>query len=271
METSDSLKNKIILIAGATSLAGWQTAIACARHGGTVIAVNRELGKLSDLLKILRGISDRPHVIEKFDMAASDRIGALVNYLIQTYGPIDGFVHAPGIATPCSLRNVTPQLLERLFRINVVSAFEFIKHLASHPERADNITGVFTAPVSAADSVDGMSAYAACRGAIISSMRVIAGELSGAHIRLNYLIPGLLLSEGHCSPSIGQFSACRQDIPIDRKVEMIAANTVELLSGQYDYVNGEIVMFDSSDSIHLMALKTTEFCDGRKVEAEACR
>lgn len=218
------------------------------------------LGQLNGLLNELREISDCPHAVEKFDIAANGKIGSLLDHLIQTHGPIDAFIHAPGITSPCPFAEVNPQLLERLFRINVISAFEFVRCLAMHPKRPAKAVGIFIAPITASDSAQGMSAYAMCRGAIISSMRVMAGELAEACIRLNYLIPGLLCSEGHITRSTGQNNSLRESMDIADRVQRISDDTVTLLTDlRYETISGEIVMFGEDRTPKVMSLEAIPF------------
>ena len=255
MEASDSLTNKTILIVGATSLTGRRTALACARHGGRVIAVNRESGRLNDLLKELRAISSCPHAVEKFDIAESGKIHSFIDSLISFYGPVHGFVHSPGITSPCAFTEIRPELLERIFRINVISAFEFVRSLAVHPACPAKPVGIFCAPVSASDSPEGMTPHAFCRGAVIAGMRVISEELSTRDFRLNYLISDVLKRDGLSSFRLERAESCVDVMSLDAKAEKMAEDTVSLLSCKYDSISGELVMFGRERELEIMSLE----------------
>ncbi|MEG2075399.1 MAG: SDR family NAD(P)-dependent oxidoreductase, partial [Victivallaceae bacterium] len=223
MSTSNLLKNKTILVAGANSLFGWQAAIACAESGGTIVALCRDSAKLGSLLKKLHNINECSHAVIEFDMAASELIPLKISKIIQEHGPIHGLIHAPGITTPCPFKAVKSPLLERLFRINVISAFELVQALAFHPQCPRDIKMIFASPVAAADYVDGMSAFAACRGALMSSTRLIASELAANNVRINYLIPSLLYREGHCRNYFNSLENVSDDSNVNEIIRRMAS------------------------------------------------
>lgn len=186
-----SLEGKTILITGASSGIGRQCAIDCSKMGAKVVLVARNEERLGQTLSQMEG---EEHVIKSFDLTNLDGIKDLVSSIVAEAGKLDGFIHAAGIEITAPLKLSKSEDYESLYRINCLSAFEIVKQLDSIRTFNDGGSIVLIASITGIIARNGLSAYAASKGALISAARVMASELSRRRIRVNNISPGTILT-----------------------------------------------------------------------------
>jgi NAD(P)-dependent dehydrogenase (short-subunit alcohol dehydrogenase family) len=188
-----SLNNKYILITGASSGIGRQTAIEASKFGANIILVARNKTKLEETKNsLVKG----NHFICPFDLNNLHMIDALIDEITSKAGVISGFVHSAGIEYTVPLRNMNPQLYDELFKINVISALELARSISGkkrhHPSGA---SFVFIGSIMGKLGREGKIGYCASKAALTSSIKAMALELSSKKIRCNVIMPGVVQTE----------------------------------------------------------------------------
>ena len=185
-----SLDGKTIMVTGASSGIGRQCAIDCAKIGARVVAVGRNQERLNEVVNLMEGNG----VSYSFDLANIESIKELVTEIVEDHGRLDGFIHAAGIeiTTPIKLSN--SEEYESLFKVNCISAFEIVKHLCGIRTFNKGGSIVLISSISGVIARKGLSAYAASKGALMSSARVMALEMAPREIRVNTVSPGTILT-----------------------------------------------------------------------------
>lgn len=236
-----SLSGKTVLITGATSGIGGALALACAEAGACVCAIGRNREKLDDLGKKLAAVSSETHFTRSFDVTDFAGIGTLIQRAVEQCGKISGFVHCAGIAETIPLKIMTPDIYERIYRVNVIAGYEFIKEI-SRKKNLDNNDGasyVLVSSVSALRGEAGLLAYSSSKGAILSGVRALAAELAGKNIRVNCIVPGLLPETAMGQKTIGGLSQ-----EAAREME----NKHLLGFGKTEYLTGPVIFLLSAAS-----------------------
>jgi len=245
-----SLKNKVILISGASSGIGKGIAIACAKLGATIVGIGRNQNKLDSLSQELETISDKNHFIVSYDVTDYAGLSALISEVVTKCGKINGFVHSAGIANNCPLKISDNTVYERTFDINTISAFEISRLLSLKKNCGENASFVFVASVSALKGEPGLIAYSASKGALISGCRSLAAELAGKKIRVNCVVPGQITDT-----EMGKYQAETLDAESYQKlanshplgfgkVENIVGPVIFLLSEAASWVTGSALVVD---------------------------
>ena len=96
------LKNKTILVTGASSGIGRATAILCDQLGANVIITGRNIDELNQTKSILKNKT----ILHSADLSNEDEI----NQLISILPLIDGFVHCAGIISPMPIKFLKSKL-----------------------------------------------------------------------------------------------------------------------------------------------------------------
>ena len=187
-----SLSGKKIIITGASSGIGRQCAIDCSKMGATVILVARNEKRLKETQKEMQQ-SER-HSYYSIDLGQPDRIKELVETIVITHGKLDGFIHAAGIEKTLPVKLLSIDDYETLFRVNTLSAFEFIRCFSNKKFFNDNGRIVLLSSITSIIGRGGVAAYAASKGAMVSAVRSMALELARKGICINCVSPGTILT-----------------------------------------------------------------------------
>lgn len=243
------LKQKRILITGASSGIGRSTAQVCASLGATLIITGRNEERLKQTLFSLKG---QNHVMFVFDYEQ----GVPADLVAQIEGEIDGVVHSAGVLEYVPFAFVTNQKLDRVMRINFSIPFALTQLLVKQKLIKKGGSIVFVSSISGVSTSNhGMSAYSASKGALSSVVRVLALELAKQKTRVNAICPGMvksemnLLSQGVAQEVLEEDE--RKNYPLGYGEPVDVANTIcFLLSDASRWITGTNLIIDGGASIH---------------------
>ncbi len=182
------LKDKCFLITGATSGIGYSTVILLFEMGCNIYAIGRNQQKLGELERIGKGKITTINV----DLMQDNSISDIVK---QINGQIDGFVHSAGVFKSVPLNFINQDFLESERKLNYDVFLFLIKNLVKNKKIAKKSSIVAISSIAAHYGSYGHSVYSGTKGALISTIRVLAKELSSQEIRLNSISPGMVRTE----------------------------------------------------------------------------
>ena len=186
------LRDQTILVTGASSGIGCETARLISQLGARVVLVGRNEERLAETLRSLDGDG---HRAELFDLSSADEIPRWLKNISTLSGPLHGLVHSAGIHKLRPLRVLNTKTVEDVMRINVGAAIALAKGFCQKSVCAPGSSIVFVSSVAGLAGQAGVAAYAASKGAIVALTRALAVELAGEHIRVNCVAPGVVTTE----------------------------------------------------------------------------
>ena len=182
MTTPVSLKDKRILVTGASSGIGRSCAVVASSLGATVIVTGRRKDALDDTVSQCVG---EGHLIVVGDITDA----GFVAELAELSGKIDGLVHAAGIGPACPIGMMTRDELDRIMCTNFYSFLELVKCYSRKRYRNDHLSVVAISSIAANVGWAGITAYGSSKAALSASVRVLATELATKGIRVNAVCP----------------------------------------------------------------------------------
>ncbi|NOZ09509.1 MAG: YciK family oxidoreductase [Gammaproteobacteria bacterium] len=188
------LDNRIILVTGAGDGIGYATAMRYARHGATVILVDKEESALETLYdKIEQAGYPTPVLIPLDPIQCTAEVAQnMAHHLDEEFSQLDGLVHcASQLDTLTPIEHYDTQSWTRVIQVNLNTPF-FITH-ACLPllKRAPQATILFTSSQVARQGQAYWGAFATAGFGIEGFMQVLAKELEdNSTIRVNSLDPG---------------------------------------------------------------------------------
>lgn len=183
---------RTVLVTGASSGIGRETAIVLSQFGARVVVTGRK----PDQLEITRArMAEGAHVIEPFDLAQIESIPDWLKRVTGQYGPLNGLVHAAGYRKTISLRGLSVEVLHQTFRINLDSAVMLAKGFRQKGCCTPASSLVFVGSASALVGTAATAAYSASKAALIGLTRSLAIELAREGMRVNCIAPGMVESE----------------------------------------------------------------------------
>jgi len=180
---------KTILITGASSGIGLETARYLAGKGARIVAVARDASRLRDAMASLSGDGHEAWAADAGDWTAMKdliKVG-------RTAGGFAGAVLAAGAHHMAPLALEDEAGLRDLYNANVVSAVTALKVVAKAANEGASV--VLLSSVAAIRGSAGFLAYAAAKGALASVAKTAAVELAGRRIRVNTIVAGVVKTE----------------------------------------------------------------------------
>ena len=195
--TGKRLEGKIAIVTGCGSSApGWgngkATAVLVAREGATVIGTDANLEAAEETRKIIESEGGQASM-HACDALAADEVSALVDKVVSQFGRIDILVNNVGASAPGGPVEITEELWDAQFGINVKSAYLACKFVLPVMERQGKGAVVNTGSISAHRYTGKHQvAYSASKAGLVQFTRATAVMYAPKGIRLNTVIPGLI-------------------------------------------------------------------------------
>jgi len=186
------LTGKTILVTGASSGIGRDTAIFLSQLGARLILVGRNVERLEATASKLETPN---YLLEAFDLRETDKITDWLKNITQKTGPLDGLVHSAGVPAMIPLKLLTVKQLEDAIAINLNAALFLTKAFRIKGNHQPKSSIVFLSSSAGLTGEPGVSAYSATKGALIAMARSLAVELVKQGIRVNCVAPGFVRSE----------------------------------------------------------------------------
>ena len=189
------LQEKVVIVTGAAQGIGLGCAKLIAAEGAKVVLgdIQKERGEQS--ASEIRNEGGEA-VFCAVDVRDEQRCAALIEVAVKTYGKLDGLVNNAGWFPRATLEETTTELWEQVLQVNMRSAFYCCKHAVPKMRQAKGGSIVNMGSICGIQSLPNIVAYGAAKGGLLSLTRTLAGALSDDRIRVNYVIPGWVLSEG---------------------------------------------------------------------------
>lgn len=247
------LKNKVVLITGASSGIGKQTAIFFSQQGAKVIVTGRNQERLTETFNGLQGD-------EHFSLCANldspDDIEQLIKSAVKEMGPLDGVVHCAGVQKTLPVKVLKEIHFDEIFNANVKSA-QFIAKSISRKGRfnPEGLSLVFLSSVAAVCGEPAISTYAASKAALQGLSKSLALELARLKVRVNCIAPGHVQTEmaKEFSQQLTseQYTAIAEKHPLGLGApEDVAYAAAFLTSDMSRWVTGTILYVDGGYSAH---------------------
>ncbi len=241
-----NLKNKKVLITGATGGIGKSLVEKFNSLGSTIIATGTNEDKLSSLKKEFSDIH-----IEKFKLDEHKKIEEFINKMDQKVDGLDILVNNAGITLDNLSIRLTEENWKKVLDINLTSTFLMCKYaikkmLRKKKGKIINITSI----VGHTGNL-GQSNYAASKAGIIAFSKSLAIEYAKKNININCVSPGFIKTE--MTDKINdEFKKILIDkIPsgdlgtgedVSNCVAFLASDMAKYINGETIHVNGGMYM-----------------------------
>ena len=193
MDTIFNLKNKNIIITGASSGIGRQCAITFSQLGANVILIARNEERLKEIYnKLEKG----NHLIISQDITKYEKLEEVVDTAVNKIGRISGFVHSAGIEMTVPLRSMNSSYYKEIFSVNVIAGFELARIISKKKYTyKEGASFVFISSVMGILGQAGKVGYCLSKGALLPGAKAMALELAKNNIRVNCILPGVVETE----------------------------------------------------------------------------
>jgi NAD(P)-dependent dehydrogenase (short-subunit alcohol dehydrogenase family) len=183
------MQGRLVLVTGASSGLGRETAILLSELNARVALSGRNRERLEETLSRMTGGG---HRIDPFDLNETDAIPDWIKRVTAEAGPLGGLVHSAGVVTVLPAQAASTARVESLMRTNVTSAIMLVKAFRRSGCALEGSGIVLFSSVAGIAGVPGLSIYSASKAALIGFSRSAAVELAAAGLRINCVAPGTI-------------------------------------------------------------------------------
>ncbi len=244
------LKGKVVLITGATSGLGKETARELARLGATIVFTTRDDEKGKETLEELQRTSGNKDIHVLFcDLASFDSIRACCDEYKSKFERLDVLIN--NAATWDYTRRLSKDGIENIFATNFLAPF-LMTHLLlnllkkSSPSRIINLTsGLHSGIINFKDiefkqKFSGFKAYRQSKLGVILFTRLLAKKLKGTQVTVNCVHPGINRTKlgrdaGRISQAVFKMMGKDPKIGAQTSIYLASSPEVEGVTGEYFY------------------------------------
>ena len=246
---SFSLKNKTVLITGASSGIGEASAIECDKHGAKLLLLGRDEKRLN---KTLSKLSNKGHRKLSVDLTHFENLVNDLNIFLEDIHDIDGVINSAGITSTLPFKIFKPNQLEKILNINVTASF-FLTKLLLPKLNKEGASIVFISSVMANVGEKAKTMYSISKGAVSAGSRSLALEYSSRNIRVNSIAPGIINTPMTKNSTYKQnkelFSKTLEKYPLGFGEPSDVANAcVFLISDASKWITGSEIVIDGGYS-----------------------
>ena len=233
----NDLKNKNIIVTGASGGIGSSIIKRLNDNGANILATGTKLQKLEDLKSKFNSIK-----ILKFDISESNKISDFIeNATKELGGSLDGLINNAGITQDSLAIRMSIDEWKKVIDVNLTSVFLLSKFaikrmLKNKSGKIVNITSV----VGHTGNL-GQANYTASKAGIVAMSKSLAIEYAKKNININCISPGFIktamtdkIEDKFKEVIVSKIPSARLGEPED-----IANAALFLLSNQSNYINGE--------------------------------
>lgn len=242
-----SLQGKRILVTGATSGIGRQTAIECSKMGASVVATGRNEERLNETLALLATPGEG--IIA--DLTQTEDLTSLASNV----GKVDGVVLCAGVGVIMPVKFATPEKITNLFQINFFSQVELLRLLQKKKSINNGGSVVAISSIGGPYAINfGNGPYGASKSALLTWMKFVAQEFAARQIRVNCICPGMIhtpLVDNQGMYSQEDLSAYTDSILLKRfgEPQDVAYGAIYLLSDAAKWVTGTELIVDGGTTL----------------------
>ncbi|MCZ6798098.1 MAG: SDR family NAD(P)-dependent oxidoreductase [Gammaproteobacteria bacterium] len=184
------LKDKIILVTGATGGFGKAISLACAGHGASVILLARNI-RLTEALydEIENAGYPKPAIYPmNLEGATEHDYQELAQNIDQEFGRLDGLIHcAAMLGTPTPFEHSDTEIWYQVHQVNLHAAYLLTRSVISLLKQSKQASLVFITDDKKTAYWD---AYTVSKQGVVAMAELLAAEYEGSSLHVNWVNPG---------------------------------------------------------------------------------
>ena len=189
------IKDKVVIITGASSGIGYATALSLAKEGAKLVVGARRTDRLEKLVKEIEE-NNGEILSQKFDVTKKSDCDDLVNTAIKKWGKVDVLINNAGLMPLSFVKNLKVDEWDQMIDVNIKGVLYCTAAVLPHMRESKsghiiNISSVAGRIVFPAGSV-----YCATKHAVTAFSEGLRQELSPRNnIRVTTIEPGVVSTE----------------------------------------------------------------------------
>jgi NAD(P)-dependent dehydrogenase (short-subunit alcohol dehydrogenase family) len=185
------------------------------------------------------------------DATREDEARALVATTLERFGRVDVLVYNAGLVARFATLEVTPEIFDHVFHVNLLGAYLCAKHVLPHmmARRSGSIINITSGGRNRGGPrmsvAEGILCYTVTKAAMNRLTTYLAQEVAPSNVAVNALAPGMVITEGAIASSPEDYDWQNPEGP--RKpntLEVVGPPVVWLARQTAETFTGRIVLAD---------------------------
>lgn len=246
------VKDKVVIITGAGSGIGRETALLFAKHGAKVVVtdIDEKAGEetVNEIIKILAEDPDckGDAFFTKLDISNREQIKQVTQEVLSKYGKIDVLINNAGIVQDALVTKMTEEQWDKVIGIDLEGPFHMIQSVVN--TMIEHGTGVIinvSSIVGIYGNV-GQTNYSAAKAGLIGMTKTLAKELGRKGIRVNAVAPGFIYTPMTAKVPEKILEMMKEKTPLKRlgRPDDVGYALLYLASDEASFINGAIISVD---------------------------
>ncbi len=187
------VEEQVVVLMGASSGIGRETALLFASKGAKVVASARGQEGLDSLVKEIRAEGGEA-IAAPADTSDFEQVKAVADRAVEEYGRLDTWVHLAGVGLFATFEQTTPEEFARVIDVNLMGQVYGAMAALSHIKREGQGALIHISSVEAKRSFPFHSAYGASKHGIDGFLEAMRVELKhdGWPISVTQVMPGTI-------------------------------------------------------------------------------
>jgi NADP-dependent 3-hydroxy acid dehydrogenase YdfG len=191
---TEGIRDKIVVVTGASSGLGEATARLLSAQGAIVVLGARRANQLEALAKDLEARGGKALGLQT-DVARREQVKALVESAVQTYGRIDVMINNAGLMPQAPLEQLKIDEWDRMIDVNIKGVLYGIAAALPQMQRQKSGHFINVSSVAGHRVGPGFAVYAATKFAVRALSEGLRQEVKPYNIRTTVISPGAVATE----------------------------------------------------------------------------
>jgi short-subunit dehydrogenase len=187
---SRPLKEQVVVVTGASSGIGRETALAFGKRGSSVVLAARNEAALQAVAGEIEQYGGHAFVVVT-DIAEWDQVEHLTKAAVERFGRIDTWVNDAAVAVYATVEQLSIDEIERIVQVNLVGQIYGVKAVLPVLKRQDEGTIINIASVLGVRSAPLQAVYSATKHAVKAFSEALRMELEheGSKVAVTVVLP----------------------------------------------------------------------------------
>ncbi len=186
-----SFVDQVVLVTGASSGIGRETAIAFARRGARVALVARRRPLLEEVAAAIRAEGGRALVVPA-DVSDARAARAAVSRVRRTWHRVDVLINNAGVLLPSTVLALKAADLEAMLRVNVFGALSMMQAVLPGMQRQERGAIINVASLAGRRGVTPLGGYCATKFALVGLTEALRTEVDSSRLHVGLVMPGVV-------------------------------------------------------------------------------